>query len=157
MRHWILASIVTFAPVVAVSADAAPSKDWIEQSNTFTHMLLDVQLEHSPEQGSDEGLIKFDSRISDPSRADEIAQRRELEAVLAKIKAAQPGITDPNVQQDLQILFKAFDLQFRRDDFELARKIPFNNASEQIFSGAAWATRRPGGHGTSAGGADSSA
>ena len=135
MRHRILASIATFAAFAVVDAAAGPNQTWIEQSNTFTHMLLDVQLEHSPEQGSDEGLVKFDSRISDPSRADEIAQRRELEAVLTKIKAAQPGVTDPNVQQDLQILFKAFDLQFRRDDFELARKVPFNNASEQIFQG----------------------
>jgi uncharacterized protein (DUF885 family) len=136
MRHWILASIVTSAAIAVVAAaDAGPNQDWIERSNTFTHMLLDVQLEHSPEQGSDEGLVKFDSRISDPSRADEIAQRHELEGVLAKIKAAQPGVTDPNVQQDLQILFKAFDLEFRREDFELARKVPFNNASEQIFQG----------------------
>src|ERR1700684_3302518 len=126
MRHWILASIATVAAFAVVdAAGAGPNQAWIEQSNTFTHMLLDVQLEHSPEQGSDEGLVKFDSRISDPSRADEIAQRRELEAVLSKIKAAQPGVTDPNVLQDLQILVKAFDLQFRRDDFELARKVPF--------------------------------
>jgi uncharacterized protein (DUF885 family) len=139
MRHWIpasIASIVTSAVLaMAATAAAAANQDWIEQSNTFTHMLLDVQLEHSPEQGSEEGLAQFDSRISDPTRADEIAQRQELEAVLAKIKAAEHGVTNSNVQQDLQILFKAFDLQFRRDDFELARKVPFNNASEQIFQG----------------------
>jgi hypothetical protein len=136
MRYWILVSTATIAALTwAHIAAAGPSQAWIEQSNAFTHMLLDVQLEHSPEQGSDEGLVKFDPRISDPSRADEIAQRRELEAVLSKIKTAQSGITDPNVQQDLQILFKAFDLQFRRDDFALARKVPFNNASEQIFQG----------------------
>jgi hypothetical protein len=136
MRYWILVSTATIAALTwAHIAAAGPSQAWIEQSNAFTHMLLDVQLEHSPEQGSDEGLVKFDPRISDPSRADEIAQRRELEAVLSKIKTAQSGITDPNVQQDLQILFKAFDLQFRRDDFALARKVPFNNASEQVFQG----------------------
>jgi uncharacterized protein (DUF885 family) len=136
MRHWMLFSIVTCASLAtSATGGAAANRDWVEQSNAFTHLLLDVQLEHSPEQGSDEGLVKFDSRISDPTRADEIAQRQELEAVLAKIKAAQPGVTDPNVQQDLQILFKAFDLEFRREDFELARKVPFNNASEQIFQG----------------------
>ncbi len=136
MRHWMLFSIVTCASLaISATGGAAANRDWVEQSNAFTHLLLDVQLEHSPEQGSDEGLVKFDSRISDPTRADEIAQRQELEAVLAKIKAAQPGVTDPNVQQDLQILFKAFDLEFRREDFELARKVPFNNASEQIFQG----------------------
>ena len=136
MRHWIIASVATAAAFVsAPAAEAGPNQDWIEQSNTFTHLLLDVQLEHSPEQGSEEGLVKFDPRISDPSRADEIAQRHDFEAVLAKIKAAQPGVTDPNVRQDLEILFNAFNLQFRREDFELSRKVPFNNASEQIFQG----------------------
>jgi uncharacterized protein (DUF885 family) len=110
-------------------------KGWIKQSNEYTNMLLNVQFEHSPEQGSAQGVAKFDQRISDPSRADEAAERHELEAVLAKIKAARATVTDKNVQEDIDILQKSFNLQFRREDFELAREVPFHNASAVIFRG----------------------
>jgi len=118
----------------AIGADA-PDKSWIEQSNAYTHMLLDVHLEHAPEEGSQQGLAKFDSRISNPTLADELAERRQLEAVLAKIAAARTTESNKHVQEDLEILRKAFDLQFREQDFELQREVPFDNASEMIFQG----------------------
>ena len=118
----------------AIGADA-PDKSWIEQSNAYTHMLLDVHLEHAPEEGSQQGLAKFDSRISNPTLADELAERRQLEAVLAKIAAARTTESNKHVQEDLEILRKAFDLQFREEDFELQREVPFDNASEMIFQG----------------------
>jgi uncharacterized protein (DUF885 family) len=118
----------------ASGADHA-EKAWIQQSNDFTNMLLNVQLEHSPESGSAQGVAAFDERISDPSRADQAAERRELEAALSKIKAARPTVTDKNVQEDIAILQKSFNLQFRLEDFELAHEVPFNNASARIFRG----------------------
>jgi uncharacterized protein (DUF885 family) len=118
----------------AIGADA-PEKSWIEQSNAYTHKLLDVHLEHAPEEGSRQGLAKFDSRISNPTLADELAERRELEAVLAKLTAARTTESNKHVQEDLEILRKAFDLQFREEDFELQREVPFDNASEMIFEG----------------------
>jgi uncharacterized protein (DUF885 family) len=110
-------------------------KAWIKQSNDYTNTLLNVQLEHTPEQGSVQGVAKFDERISDPSRADEVVQRRELEAALAKIKAARATVADKNVREDIDILQKNFNLQFRVEDFELAHEVPFYNASAQIFQG----------------------
>jgi uncharacterized protein (DUF885 family) len=110
-------------------------KAWIKQSNDYTNTLLSVQLEHTPEQGSAQGVAKFDDRISDPSRADEVVERRELEAALTKIKAARATVTDKNVQEDIEILQKSFNLQFRLEDFELAREVPFYNASAQVFRG----------------------
>jgi len=110
-------------------------KAWIKQSNDYTNTLLNVQLEHTPEQGSVQGVAKFDERISDPSRADEVVQRRELEAALAKIKAARATVTDKNVREDIDILQKNFNLQFRVEDFELAHEVPFHNASAQVFQG----------------------
>jgi uncharacterized protein YchJ len=117
---------ISFAAMAQTPArHAAAEKAWIEKSNEYTNLLLKVQLEHSPEAGSSQGLAKFDDLISNPSREDELAERRELEAALTKIKAAQPSVTDKNVKEDIEILQKAFNLQFRRQDFELAREVPF--------------------------------
>jgi Bacterial protein of unknown function (DUF885) len=117
------------------SAEDASAKAWIDKSNTYTNTLLNVQLEHTPELGSQEGLSKFDDRISDPTLADELAERHELEAALVKIKAARATETDKNVQEDLDILLKAFDLQFRMQDFAMQHEVPFNNASGLVFQG----------------------
>jgi hypothetical protein len=76
-------SIISFSlSLQLTNAAESTGKAWIEQSNRYTRLLFDVQLKHSPEQGSTEGLARFDAQISDPRVADELAQRRELEAVL---------------------------------------------------------------------------
>ncbi|HWZ63840.1 MAG TPA: DUF885 domain-containing protein [Steroidobacteraceae bacterium] len=110
-------------------------KSWIERSNAYTSKLLDVELEHRPERGSREGLAKFDTRISHPTLADEMARRHELEKVLVGIGAARSQESDKKVQQDLEILHKAFDLQFRQEDYELQHEVPFHNASAEVFQG----------------------
>ncbi|HEY0748801.1 MAG TPA: DUF885 domain-containing protein [Steroidobacteraceae bacterium] len=130
---------LSFMSVTAIGQPSAGNdrteKAWIKQSNEYTNLLLSVQLEHSPEQGSAQGVAKYDERVSDPSRADEIAERQELEAALAKVKNARVHVTDKNVQEDIDILQKAFNLRFRKQDFELAREVPFYNASAIIFEG----------------------
>jgi uncharacterized protein (DUF885 family) len=132
----ILATAVSFAATVQVAATAeSPVEPWIARSNSYTSQLLDVQLQHSPEQGSREGVAKFDERISNPTLADELAERHELEAVLAKLDAVRAKESDKKVWEDLDILHKAFDLQFRQQDFSLQHEVPFNNASELIFQG----------------------
>jgi uncharacterized protein (DUF885 family) len=132
----IFLSALSFTAIAQQAGGNDPAeKAWIKQSNDYTNTLLGVQLEHSPEQGSAQGVAKFDDRISDPSRADEVAARRELEAALTKIKAARATVTDKNVQEDIDILQKNFNLQFRTEDFELAHEVPFYNASALIFRG----------------------
>jgi hypothetical protein len=114
---------------------AQPDKSWIERSNAYTSQLLDVELAHRPERGSREGLAKFDTLISNPTLADEMARRNELEKVLVGIDAARSRESDKRVQEDLEILHKAFDLQFRQEDYGLQYEVPFHNASAEVFQG----------------------
>jgi len=123
------------APAPGAAASEPGAAPWIARSNAWAGMILDVQFEHAPEFGSREGLVKFDTRISQPTLADDRKQRRELEAVLAKITAQQSRETDENVAQDLEIMRKALDLRFRREDYERAHEVPFINASARVFGG----------------------
>lgn len=132
---FLLSAFACCATAQHSSGNDHAEKAWIEQSNALTDLLLSVQHEHTPEQGSAQGIAKFDDRISNPSRADEMAERRELKAALAKIKAARAEITDRNVLEDIDILQKSFDLRFRTEDFERAHEVPFLNASARIFRG----------------------
>lgn len=123
------------APGAAKAAAAAPEPEWVKRSNTYTQMLLDVQFKHSPEGGSEQGLAQYDALITNPTRADEIVQRAQLEGVLTKLKKVEAKEKDPRVREDLEILQKAFNLQFREDDYQLAHKVPFVDASAAIFGG----------------------
>ena len=137
LRFVSLAWCLVLSAVFAHLAGTAESTDkaWVEQSNRYTQLLLDVQLRHSPEQGSKEGLAVFDTQISDPRLADEIAERRELETVLDTLKSARAQVTNADVQEDLDILQRAFDLQFRMDDFAQQHLVTAFNPSDSVFEG----------------------
>jgi len=129
---FVLAATAAFAQPAA--SPAAP-KAWIAKSDAFTHQLLDIQLKHGPEGASAQGLAAFDPLISDPTLADQKAQRRELEAVLANIKTSESAEKDENVLEDLVILRKALELQFRSEDYNDQHDVPFINASQAVFFG----------------------
>jgi uncharacterized protein DUF885 len=127
--------IIAFFLATLSSTAFAQANVWVAQSNAYTQRLLDVEFKHSPESGSQEGLSKFDELISDPSRADEVAARKEFTAVLDDLKAQQVHEPNKKVAEDLEILRKAFDLRFRQEDYARRHLVPFSNASQDIFQG----------------------
>jgi uncharacterized protein (DUF885 family) len=129
------AGLVAAAPSALAQKTAAPDKAWIARSNQYTQSLLDVQFKHSPEGGSQQGLVKYDPLISDATRADEIVQRQELEAILANLKKVEAKEKNKDVREDLAIIQKTFNLQFRVDDYQLEHKVQFIDASAVIFAG----------------------
>jgi len=139
MRRLIVACLMTIlftsTSVQQILAAGVPKPGWIEKSDAYTNGLLAVRFAHAPEEGSAQGLSKFDDRISNPTLDDEIAQRHELEAVLAKVATAESKETDRKIREDLAILRKACDLQFRQEDFARQHEVPFMNASKDIFQG----------------------
>jgi len=134
MRKAIVALLLGSVSMTAVAA-AEPGQGWIAKSNAYTQKLLDIDNRHSPEQGSGEGLAKFDRLISDPRLSDDEAQRKELSAALAGIRAKAAKESDPNILQDVAILQKALALRFRQQDFARSHEVGFRNASQEIFQG----------------------
>jgi len=108
---------------------------WIATSNDYTNLLLSLQIKHHPEIGSNQGLSDYDTQIAQPTLADEDKEREETKAVLVKLKAALAQEKQKEVQQDLQIVIRKIELQFREDDFERAHEVPFLNASGAVFGG----------------------
>jgi Bacterial protein of unknown function (DUF885) len=112
-----------------------PAADWIATSNKYTNQLLTVEMKHNPELGSDQGLSQFDTEVSQPTLADEDRQRQETEAILSSLKGAVGQQKQKEVSQDLQIVIRKVELQFREQDFDRAHKVDFLNASKIVFSG----------------------
>ena len=134
----ILSTIVLSLAAVLLTVTAwsqEASTDWIAASNKYTNMLLAVEMKHHPEVGSNQGLSEYDNKVSQPTLADEDQERLETEAVLSTFKAAMGEQKQKQVAQDLQIVIRRIELQFKEDDFERARRVEFLNASERVFRG----------------------
>ena len=117
----------------SLAAIAEPA--WVTRSNAYTRRLLDVQFNHSPEGGSEQGLAKYDDAITDPTRAAEIVQRKQLQAILTEIKADEKKEKSKDLREDMEILQRAFNLQFREDDYQLDHRVTFVDASQAVFAG----------------------
>jgi len=119
----------------APASEQSSDRSWIATSNGYANMLIAVSLKHHPEFGSQQGLAQYDTKISQPTLADEDAERQESEAVLVKLKAAAAEKQQQDVAQDLEIMIRRLQLNFRRQDFQRAHEVPFINGSELVFSG----------------------
>ena len=103
--------ILTYSFCAAQNKTETPA--WIATSNNYTNLLMQVQIKHHPEIGSNQGLSEYDTQIVQPTLADEDKEREETQAVLSKLKAALAQEKHKEVQQDLQIVMRKIELQFR--------------------------------------------
>jgi uncharacterized protein (DUF885 family) len=119
----------------AAAPTSQPDRGWIQRSNQYTELLLDVTKKHSPEAASQQGLAQYDEQISQPTKQDDDASTAETKAVQTKLTRALALERDKYVQQDLTILLHSIDLSLRQHDFAEAREIPYENASQDVFQG----------------------
>jgi Bacterial protein of unknown function (DUF885) len=135
MRSILIGLIAFLLTTTMLAQDKSTDHAWIATSDTFTKMLVQVEMKHSPESGSRQGLAEYDELVSQPTLADEDQERKEAEEVVAKFKAALPQQKQKEVAQDLEIMIRRAELQFQIDDFQRAHEVPFINASQQVFLG----------------------
>jgi len=114
---------------------AGNPKAWVEKSDQYTQLLIDLDKKYSPEYGSAEGLSEYDEQISVPTLANQLAERSEEEKLVAVYTAALQKEKEAPVLQDLHILIDHLQLGFREMDYELKHKVPFLNAASQIYDG----------------------
>jgi uncharacterized protein (DUF885 family) len=110
-------------------------RSWIATSNRYANMLIEVVFKYRPEAGTQQGLSQFDTKVSQPTLANEDQERHETEAVLAKLKSAAAEKQQQDVAEDLQIMVRRVNLNFKRQDFQRANEVPFFNASQMVFGG----------------------
>jgi hypothetical protein len=135
MRKWMMVLAGILLTLFVLLQVNAADRDWIAASNDFTNLALNVNLKHHPEDGTREGLSRYDTLVAQPTLADEDAERKETEEVVAKLKAALVNEERREVAQDLQIIIRELELGFKEQDFKRAHKVPFANASAMVFGG----------------------
>ncbi len=113
----------------------ATDKSWIEKSNRYTELLIDVDHKYSPEDASQQGLAQYDEGIAQPTRQNDDAQVADTKVVLAKLHAALSEEKDKNVDEDLKILIHSTELGLKQYDFSDAHEVSYLNASAYVFGG----------------------
>jgi uncharacterized protein (DUF885 family) len=135
MRKLMLIVAAAIVSLPCLAQTGAADKSWVTVSNGYANMLVEVFFKHHPEAGTQQGLSQYDTKISQPKLADENQERKETEAVLAKLKSATAEKQQEEVAEDLQIMIRRVNLNFKRQDFQRANEVPFPNASQIVFGG----------------------
>lgn len=127
--------LLTGIGINAGAQQSAETKAWVAKSNEYTKIIIDLDKKYSPEYGSSQGLAEYDSDIAVPTLQNIMAERKDEEAVVAKLTEALKTEKNTFIQQDINIIITHLKLGFRQQDFELSRQVPFLNASSTIYSG----------------------
>jgi uncharacterized protein (DUF885 family) len=136
LTRTLLSVFVTVAfTVPAFAQTQTADRNWIATSNRYANMLIEVVFKYHPEAGTQQGLSQFDDKVSQPTLVNEDAERKDTEAVLAKLQAASAEKQQQDVAEDLQIMMRRVKLNFKRQDFQRANEVPFYNASQMVFGG----------------------
>jgi hypothetical protein len=134
LKRRIIVSLAVLTLCMPAGAQES-SADWIAASNKYTNMLLAVEMKHTPEEGSNQGLSQYDAEVSQPTLADEDKERQENETIITTFKKEIGQQKYREVAQDLEIIVGKVELQFKEEDFQRAHKVPFLNASGLVFRG----------------------
>jgi uncharacterized protein (DUF885 family) len=135
IRSFFSFSLAVALALPALSQTQPSNADWISSSNKHANLLTGVEFKHRPESASSQGLSEFDNKISQPTLADEDQQRQETAAALAQLKTAAGEKQPQEVAEDLQIMIRKVELNFKQEDFARAHEVPFANASAMVFGG----------------------
>lgn len=135
IRSFFSFPLVVALALPALSQTQPSNAAWIAASNKYANLLTEVEFKHRPESASSQGLSEFDNKVSQPTLADEDQQRQETEAVLAQLKTAAAEKQPQEVAEDLQIMIRKVELNFKQENFARAHEVPFANASAMVFGG----------------------
>ena len=127
--------ISIISPSQNPSQKTSENKEWIVKSNSYTKILIDIDEKYSPEFGSTQGLALYDTLIAIPTLANKNAARKDKENALILLKEAKQKETNIKIRQDLDILINNTELNFRQEDYEFNKEVPFFNPSSTIFDG----------------------
>jgi hypothetical protein len=124
------------APLTAkLQPKVTDGKAWVIKSDQYTQKLIDLDKKYSPEYGSSQGLPEYDTQVSVPTLANQLAERKDEEALVGYYNTVLKTEKNAPVVQDLKILIDHLKLGFRAQDFEQQKEVPFLNAAEIIYNG----------------------
>jgi uncharacterized protein (DUF885 family) len=126
----LLAGLLLLAPLVR-----ADDRSWVEESNGYAQVLLDVLAKYNPEAASSRGVEGHDADVIDLNPHFDERQEADLAAAAAKLTAERDKVSDARVKQDIDILITSANQQ--RNTSVLNRRLmqPYQDLTQAIFTG----------------------
>ncbi|HEY5775580.1 MAG TPA: DUF885 domain-containing protein [Xanthomonadales bacterium] len=125
----------TWAILLSLVFTTASARDWVDESNEYTTVVLKAQSQFQPEGASGLGLTEFDDSIMDLGPdlyARSIAVDEEL---VAQTSAWLRTSENPKVIQDLNILQQALEDGIQSTTLTHRYMLPYYNLSQTLFYG----------------------
>ncbi len=129
-----LALTALMAPGPAV-APASAASDWVARSNENAEVLLDVMARFNPEQAGFFGVDGFDEQVFELPLDLNAQTIVALESAVGGLRQRLTAETDPAVQQDLEILIEAGELQIEGTQVGERYQLPYFALHQAIFQG----------------------
>ncbi len=89
-------------------------------------MVLKLEMNYSPEEGTRNGLAQYDANVSVPTLANMLAEDKEAGLIADRFEAQSKKEKDPNVAEDLQILAQNERLSIRSDTYTENHRVRFS-------------------------------
>jgi len=123
--------------VLALAAGSASGSEagWISESNGYSKILLGVQAKYQPESVSSFGMEGFDSDVMDLRPESSERFEADLLAAADRLKVARARVTDPRVNEDLDILIDSATDQRRTLILQRELLVPYFDLPQSLFRG----------------------
>ncbi len=118
-----------------LSSAVAATPAWVEKSNAYARVLLEVEARVSPEGASRTGLPGYDDKITDLSPGYEERVRAAYSGALTELRQRLAAETDPSVRQDLDIMIKNAQQQLESEALHERLTLPYDDIPQLVFQG----------------------
>ncbi|MGH8034595.1 MAG: hypothetical protein ACREO9_05170, partial [Lysobacterales bacterium] len=120
---------------LAVSPFSVAAETWVEESNAITSVVMNDQAKFQPESFSGYGITSADTEILDLGAGlYERSQEQTLE-LIGDLEERKRTIENPRVIQDIDILIKSLQDQYRTTELNQKYLLPYFNLSQALYFG----------------------
>lgn len=111
------------------------STSWVEKSNQYAQLVLDMMTKYAPESAASMGVEGFDEEIMDLKPGFRERANTDTQALVKKLEKALTQEVDAKVQQDLEILIQTLKDNLVSSDLNDQYMLTYFDLAQNIFFG----------------------
>ncbi len=128
-------AVVFLALIVCAATGAhAAGTAWIEESNRYSQIALEILAKFNPESASSLGVEGHDAEVIDLKPQLVQRQKADIDAAVAQLEKARGSATDPRLQQDIDIIIAAAQQQADSITLRDRLMLPYFSVAETLYS-----------------------
>ncbi len=132
----LIAAACVITSGLTLAGDNWSEQDWVKESNANTMIVMEAQAKFSPESFASLGIEKYDEEIFDlEAGVYERSQANTQRELIALMQERLKTTEDPKVLQDLQILIKSLQDEYKTAELDHRYMLPYYNLSQNLFFG----------------------